>query len=631
MDARRQHHGMHVPLQSQQFPPLLQQGGGHPSRLPLPLPHPHMGFSPRPSAFSGPLAGQKRSGRSSDEGGSTKLFVASLPRNISHDEVRELFGGFGNVLEVIFLKDKKTGLPQGCCFIKYANAMDAERAIRALDNQRTLPGGPAPLQVKFADGERDHPGQLEHKLFVGSLSKQAGEQEIEEIFAPYGRVENVYVIRDDQKQSRGCAFVTFPEKDMAIAAISALNGIYRMAGCHQPIIVRFADPKRPRSGDRETHRMGGTGPNYSPRSHHGGPGPNFNSHSQQGTGGPRGSGGPTMDAQSPAFGWRQGGGAGAMGILPQAGILPLGTPASTPARKGPLEGPNSAMGIRGSGLSGQASPTFSTVSGMGSQLSQPQGFKEAPLHKPGQMFSQPLPLQQQPIQQSLPNTPLHSQMQSLQGFSLTQSTDTRAQQHVPVGQYALPHPSVQMYTQSPLTNNQLQQQGLTSMQQQGLPSMQQAIPTSSQPLQFHPLRQQDSQPNQQVQTAQPLQQVQQMLPLQPLQPQAVAKEASQQAYLQPLQMMNQPSQQQPTTLQPSWSIPVPQQATTSQQQAVPLVATPVTTSVSAALAPTVATCEWTEHTSPEGHKYYYNSSTGESRWEKPEEYASFEQQQQQQQ
>ena len=42
------------------------------------------------------------------------------------------------------------------------------------------------------------------------------------------------------------------------------------------------------------------------------------------------------------------------------------------------------------------------------------------------------------------------------------------------------------------------------------------------------------------------------------------------------------------------------------------------------------TCNWTEHTSPEGFKYYYNSMTRESKWEKPEEYVLYEQQQQQQ-
>ena len=51
-------------------------------------------------------------------------------------------------------------------------------------------------------------------------------------------------------------------------------------------------------------------------------------------------------------------------------------------------------------------------------------------------------------------------------------------------------------------------------------------------------------------------------------------------------------------LQPSWTVPVQQH---------------IATSVPVAPAPATATCDWTEHTSPEGHKYYYNSSTGESR------------------
>ena len=38
-------------------------------------------------------------------------------------------------------------------------------------------------------------------------------------------------------------------------------------------------------------------------------------------------------------------------------------------------------------------------------------------------------------------------------------------------------------------------------------------------------------------------------------------------------------------------------------------------------------CDWTEHTAPDGKKYYYNSKSGQSIWEKPKELIDFEQRQ----
>ncbi|KAL5199619.1 hypothetical protein ABZP36_020822 [Zizania latifolia] len=41
------------------------------------------------------------------------------------------------------------------CFVKYATSEEAERAIRALHDQYTLPRAMSPIQVRFADGERE--------------------------------------------------------------------------------------------------------------------------------------------------------------------------------------------------------------------------------------------------------------------------------------------------------------------------------------------------------------------------------------------------------------------------------------------------------------------------------------------
>ena len=38
-------------------------------------------------------------------------------------------------------------------------------------------------------------------------------------------------------------------------------------------------------------------------------------------------------------------------------------------------------------------------------------------------------------------------------------------------------------------------------------------------------------------------------------------------------------------------------------------------------------CDWSEHTAPDGKKYYYNSKSGQSIWEKPKELIDFEQRQ----
>ncbi|XP_062004197.1 flowering time control protein FCA [Rosa rugosa] len=143
------------------------------------------------------------------------------------------------------LKDKRTGFQQGNCFVKYSTLDAAERAIRALNSQHYFPGEANPVIVKFADGERERLG-VQDRLYVCGINLEASNKDIEEIFSPYGLVEDIYIL----KHNRGCGFVKFSSGDMAVQAIKALNGTFIMRGCAQPLIVRFADPKKPREIDR---------------------------------------------------------------------------------------------------------------------------------------------------------------------------------------------------------------------------------------------------------------------------------------------------------------------------------------------------------------------------------------------
>ncbi|XP_011079531.1 flowering time control protein FCA [Sesamum indicum] len=207
------------------------------------------------SNHSLPLSGQKRllsHPNGVDCGGFVKLYVVGIPREATEQDIGAVFGEYGHILEVVLLKDKRTGLQQECCFVKYATIEQAERAIGAFHSQYTFPGALIPIKVKYADGERERLGSFGahvHKLYVGCLNRQSSKWEIEEIFSPFGVIEEIFIVRDEFKQNRGCAFVQFSSRHMAAAAIQALHGKFVMRGCDQPLIVRFADPKKPRIGD----------------------------------------------------------------------------------------------------------------------------------------------------------------------------------------------------------------------------------------------------------------------------------------------------------------------------------------------------------------------------------------------
>ncbi|KDP27944.1 hypothetical protein JCGZ_19024 [Jatropha curcas] len=575
--------------------------------------------APPPLPPPQPLSGQKRgfpfSGRGSspdrlDGGNFAKLFVGSVPRTASEEDIRPLFEQHGNVIEVALIKDKRTGQQQGCCFVKYATSEEADRAIRALHNQHTLPGGVGPIQVRYADGERERLGAVEYKLFVGSLNKQATEKEVEEIFSPYGHVEDVYLMRDEMKQSRGCGFVKYSHREMALAAINDLNGIYRMRGCDQPLTVRFADPKRPRPGDSRGGPAFG-GPGFGPRFQAPGPRPTSKF------------GEPMGDRGTPNA-WHQMSPQN-MGPSPNAGVRGFGS--QLIPRSGDLSVP-----------SNQGGPSDGAPQGlMGSSTAQP-GFNQ-PLQQVPPPVSQQISPLQKPIQSPQrfpPSLQLHPQVAS---YSQTQTPLNAGQtpftQAPPLQQY--PGMSGQLSASQP----QLQQgaSSVTSLQAplnvnlhshsvSPMTNQQQRPASAQQPL-HQPLQQSPSQ-------------LAQMLSQQTQNLQATFQ-SSQQAFsqLQQQVQMMQPSNQGLTLQQASQHAKqqwpgIPPQTVASMPPTTLASDIPPSTS-SASVAPVIpqpaapVKGNWTEHTSPEGFKYYYNSVTRESRWEKPEELTLYEQQPQQQQ
>lgn len=91
-------------------------------------------------------------------------------------------------------------------------------------------------------------------IFVGNLSYQTSEAELEAMFSAYGPVERVSLVRDrDTGQPRGFAFIEMTNGNEAQSAIEAING-RELNG--RALNVNEARPREERGGG---NRFGGGG------------------------------------------------------------------------------------------------------------------------------------------------------------------------------------------------------------------------------------------------------------------------------------------------------------------------------------------------------------------------------------
>jgi len=88
-------------------------------------------------------------------------------------------------------------------------------------------------------------------IFVGNLAKEVTDMELQELFATYGTVKSVKVIRDlFSGESKGFAFIEMPGNTEAQTAMKELNA-HDLKG--KKIAVNEARPKT------DTRRSGGSG------------------------------------------------------------------------------------------------------------------------------------------------------------------------------------------------------------------------------------------------------------------------------------------------------------------------------------------------------------------------------------
>lgn len=194
--------------------------------------------------YDNTIASRTASGIPLKDPDSIKLFVGQVPRGMMEDDLRPIFEEFGQLYELLVLRDKATGHHKGCAFVTYCTLESAEKAQRSLHGNKVLAGMQRAIQVKPANA--DDVAKLERKIFIGMISKQATEEDIRGMFSAFGEIEELSILKGSDGDSKGCAFIKFAAAKDCHKAIRTMHHSLTMQGCSSPLVVKWADTDRER-------------------------------------------------------------------------------------------------------------------------------------------------------------------------------------------------------------------------------------------------------------------------------------------------------------------------------------------------------------------------------------------------
>jgi len=164
------------------------------------------------------------------------VFCMQLAQRIRARDLEEFFSSVGKVREVKLIQDKHSKRSKGIAYVEFKDIESVPLAL-GLAGQKVL-GVPIVVQPTQSEKNKVAAAQLTlqkaaqgpTKLYVGGLHENITEEMLKGIFSPFGRVEQVQIIKDqDTGLSRGYAFITFAEASAAKQALDQLNG-FEIAG-----------------------------------------------------------------------------------------------------------------------------------------------------------------------------------------------------------------------------------------------------------------------------------------------------------------------------------------------------------------------------------------------------------------
>ncbi|GLJ43642.1 hypothetical protein SUGI_0908520 [Cryptomeria japonica] len=207
----------------------------------------------------------------SDQG---KLFIGGISWETTEETLREYFIRYGEVADVVIMRDRSTGSTRGFGFVAFADPNVVDTVLkdkhiiagRAVEAKRALPRSEQQPQQNqgFGASRSLNAGptqgfaQRTRKIFVGGLPATLTEDEFRKYFEQFGNITDVVVMYDSGTQRpRGFGFITFDSEDAVEAVVQ--KSFHEL---HDKLVeVKRAVPKEGNTGSRG-RGFGGYGSNH---------------------------------------------------------------------------------------------------------------------------------------------------------------------------------------------------------------------------------------------------------------------------------------------------------------------------------------------------------------------------------
>lgn len=168
------------------------------------------------------------------------IFVQQISQRAETRHLRSFFETVGPVVEAQIVKDRVTGRSKGVGYVEFKDEESVPKALE-LTGQK-LKGVPIIAQLTEAEKNRaarpseggaapGANGAPFHRLYVGNIHFSVTEKDLQEIFEPFGELEQVILQRDELNpgRSKGYGFVQFVDPSHAKNALAEMNG-FELAG-----------------------------------------------------------------------------------------------------------------------------------------------------------------------------------------------------------------------------------------------------------------------------------------------------------------------------------------------------------------------------------------------------------------